>query len=133
MREKRLVEIERKLEACLILLLKIMIADDLTYNLMDKSPKWIRAMSTAEHLASRVSLDAANRHPRCASEEMADLLLSLRRSDTFPSANETAVSHTGQMDVEHLCRQAVDSSPSEYSQSQEFRLDLNIHREPKIA
>ena len=92
--QERLTEIEGKLDACLILLLKLTTEDGFTYNLMDKSPKWVRAMSVAERLASRVSVDVANLHPKCALGEMADLLTSLHQSDPFSHAKETAVGHT---------------------------------------
>jgi sugar phosphate isomerase/epimerase len=49
---KRLDEIERKLDACLVLLKMATTHDDFIYRLDDKSERWIRAMKEAGKIAN---------------------------------------------------------------------------------
>ena len=48
---KRLDDIERKLDACLVLLEKATTHDDFVYGLSNKSERWISAMKKAEAIA----------------------------------------------------------------------------------
>ena len=47
-------QLERKIDACLILLLKLTTQDNFVYTLHDKSEMWVNAMREAEKQASRV-------------------------------------------------------------------------------
>lgn len=67
-RLKRNNSLNRKLDACLILLLEIVTSDSFRYTLNNKSALWIRAMTAAEATASRVALSAAKRLPKCGME-----------------------------------------------------------------
>lgn len=128
--EDRLSALENKIDACLILLGKLTTADNFTYNLMDKSPLWMRAMSAAERLASRVSIDVAKAHPKCAQEEMEDLLTSLHPLDPSLRARETAARGRDQMGGGLALHAASKSSPSGCSHAQRI-LGPYTHHEPK--
>jgi hypothetical protein len=66
--------LEDKVDACLILLLTLATQDGFSYNLMDKSLLWIRAMDVADSLASDVSMRVAKSHPPTAREKRAALV-----------------------------------------------------------
>jgi hypothetical protein len=77
--EKRLGDIESKLDSCLILLAMLTTADNFSYDMSNLSPLWIRAMSFAEGLASSVSISVAMAHPECPAEHLANVLLGMGR------------------------------------------------------
>lgn len=68
--DERLASLERKIDVCLILLGTLTTAEGFKYDLTNKAPLWLRAMTLAEEQVSSVAIAAAKLHPECADERL---------------------------------------------------------------
>ena len=93
-------QLERKIDACLILLLKLTTQDNFVYTLHDKSEMWVNAMREAEKQASRVIPALALALSRSRSEVAPGRATDhASPSDTYPTETEGCkTSDTGACD-----------------------------------
>jgi len=88
--DQDLKRIEAKLDACLTLLLTIVIAEEFRYSRENCTPLWLRAMTAAQSLASSVSIDGAKTLPECADERMMKMIRRMRTPTEKDRLLETA-------------------------------------------